>query len=120
MFWDESLEVVKDTEMRSQIQGVSSCMKSFDYFFEVSLGELLLNHSVSDNLSKTLQSTSMSAAESQKIVNMTVRTLKSIRSDEKFLLFWKLTKQKASKLDIKEPVLPRQRKHPRRYEYRGK
>ena len=43
IFWDESLEIVKDTEMRSQIQGVSSCMKSFDFCFGVSLGELLLN-----------------------------------------------------------------------------
>ena len=59
ILWDESLEIVKDTEMRSQIQGISSCMKSFDFFFGVSLGELLLNHS--DNLSKTLKLTSMSA-----------------------------------------------------------
>lgn len=58
----------------------------------------------------------MSAAEGQKIANMTIHTLKSINSDEKFLLFQKLTKQKASKLDINEPVLPRQRKRPRRYD----
>jgi len=76
---DELLEIVKDTEMRSQIQGVSSCMKSFDFYFGVSLGELLLNHS--DNLSKTLQSGTMSAAEGQKIADMTVRTLNSIRTD---------------------------------------
>lgn len=73
----------------------------------------MLNHS--DNFSKTLQSTSMSTAEGQKIANITIRTLKSICSDEKFVLFWTLTKQKASKLDINEPVLPRQRKRPRRY-----
>lgn len=114
ILWDESLEIVKDTEMRSRIQGVSSCMKSFDYFFGVSLGELLLNHS--DNLSKTLQSSSMSAAEGQKIADMTVHTLKSIRSDEKFLLFWKVIKQKASSLNVNEPTLPRKRKRPRRYE----
>ena len=45
-------------------------MKSFDFYFGVSLGELLLNHS--DNLSKTLQSASMSAAEGQKIADMTI------------------------------------------------
>ena len=54
-------------------------MKSFDLFFGVSLGELLLSHS--DNLSKTLQLTSMSAVEGQKIADMTVCTLKSIRTD---------------------------------------
>ena len=76
ILWDESLEIVKDTEMRSRIQGVLSCMKSFDFYFGVSLGELLLNHS--DNLSKTLQSASMSAAVGQKIADLTVCTLNSI------------------------------------------
>ena len=80
-------------------------MKSFDFYFGVSLGELLLNHS--DNLSKTLQSASMSAAEGQKIADMTIRTMNSIRTDESFLLFWKLIKQKASDLNINEPMLPR-------------
>ena len=33
-----------------------------------------------------------------------------------FLLFWKLIKQMASDLNINEPMFPRQRKQPRRYE----
>jgi len=114
ILWDESLEIVNDTEMRSRIQGVSSYMKSFYFYFGVSLGELLLNHS--DKLSKTLQSGTMSAAEGQKIADMTVHTLNSIRTDDNFLLFWKLIKQKASDLKVEEPVLPRGRNHPRRYE----
>jgi len=113
--WEESLTFVKDTEMKSRIQGVASCMESFDYFFGISLGELLLRHS--DNLSKTLQSSSMSAAEGQKIAEMTVITLQSIRSDEQFLLFWDLTKKKATELDINDPKLPRRRKQPRRYDH---
>ena len=68
--------------MRSRIIGVSACMKSFDFFFGASLGELLLSHS--DNLSKTLQSSTMSAAEGQRIANMTVTTLESLRTDENF------------------------------------
>ena len=114
VLWDDSLEVVKDTEMRSRIQGISSCMKSFDFYFGVSLGELLLKHS--DNLSKTLQSSGMSAAEGQKIADITVRSLNSIRTDDNFSLFWKLIKQKSSNLNINEPVLPRRKKRPRRYE----
>ena len=58
----------------------------------------------------------MSAAEGQKVADMTIRTLQSIRSDENFQLFWSLINQKASSLDIDEPVLPRQRKRPRQYE----
>ena len=53
VLWEESLDFVKETEMRNRIQGVASRMTSFDFFFGVSLGELLLKHS--DNLSKTLQ-----------------------------------------------------------------
>jgi len=58
----------------------------------------------------------MSAAEGQKIADMTVHTVNSIRTDDNFLLFWKLIKQKASDLNINQPVLPRQRKCPRIYE----
>ena len=107
---------LKDTEMRSRIQGIASRMMSFAFFFfGVSLGELLLKHS--DNLSETLQASSMSAAEGQKVPDMTISTLQSIGSDENFRLFWSLINQKASSLDIDEPVLPRQRKRPRRYEH---
>jgi hypothetical protein len=92
-------------------------MKTFDFFFGASLGELLLRHS--DNLSKTLQSSTMSAAEGQEIASMTVATLKSIRTDEMFQLFWEKTTRQADHLGVKEPELPRRRKRPRRYEDDG-
>lgn len=60
MLWKEFLEFVREAEMRSQIIGVLICMKTFN-FFGVLLGELLLRHS--DNLSRTLQATQMSAVE---------------------------------------------------------
>ena len=41
--WAESLERVKDTEMKAKIQGVSAQMMRFDYFFGVSLGLLIFN-----------------------------------------------------------------------------
>lgn len=47
--WLESLDFVKETEMKCRIQGVASCMKTFNFFFGTALGELLLKHS--DNLS---------------------------------------------------------------------
>ena len=71
--WQLSIDVTKDAEMRSRIHGVSVYMKSFDFFFGLLLGEFILKHS--DNLSKTLQTMAMSAAEAQKIAQMTVRTL---------------------------------------------
>ena len=84
--WDESLQVVKDTEMKARIQGVSAHMKKFEFFFGVSLGLLILRHT--DNLSRTVQKEDMSAAEGQEVVSLTLTTLKSIRNDASFDLFW--------------------------------
>ena len=113
--WDESLDVVKETEMRATIIGVSSCMKTFNFFFGLVLGDLVLRHS--DNLSKTLQSLQISAAEGQKVADMTVTTLQSIRSDANFDLFWSKVTRMATHCEVEDPVLPRRRKRPRRYEH---
>ena len=40
--WDESLEIVRETEMKARIQGVAAQMKKFEFFFGVSLGLLIL------------------------------------------------------------------------------
>lgn len=61
-------------------------MKTFDYLYGNTLGELILRHS--DNLSRTLQSKSLSAAEGQQAAKMTVKTIQSMRTDETFDLFW--------------------------------
>ena len=60
VLWEESLDYVKETDMRSRIIGVQTCMRSF---VGAMLGELLLRHT--DNLSKTLQSPGISAADGQ-------------------------------------------------------
>ena len=62
--WQQSIDVTKDAEMRSRIHGVSVYMKSFNFFFGLLLGQFILKDS--DNLSKTLQTMAMSAAEAQK------------------------------------------------------
>ena len=40
--WENSLEHVKDTEMKARIQGVATQTMKFDYFFGISLGLLIL------------------------------------------------------------------------------
>ena len=50
--WTDSLTSVKNTVMRARIIGVSARMETFDFFFGITLGELILRHS--DNLSRTL------------------------------------------------------------------
>ena len=109
--WENSLEHdVKDTEMKARIQGVATQMMKFDYFFGISLGLLILQHT--DNHSKAMQRADMSAAEGQDITAMTVTTLKSLRNKDSFNLYWKNSTAAATNLDIDEPILPRRRKVP--------
>ena len=89
-------------------------MKEFDYYFGVSLGELILRHS--DNLSRTLQKADISAAEGQEIATMRNRTLQSLRADENFSCFWKKVITSAETLEVGEPSLPSLRKVPKRFE----
>ncbi len=58
----------------------------------------------------------MSAAEGQHIAKMTIATLKSIRNDESYDLFWMTTTRKAELLNVDKPTLPRRRKAPKRYD----
>ena len=71
--WEIILNDSPDSETRARINGIASQMKTFDYFFGAYLLHLLFKHT--DNLSKTLQHTKMSANEGQVIAGMTVRTL---------------------------------------------
>ena len=69
-----------DPDVRARVIGVQAKMESFDYFFGISVSELVLNHG--DNLSAALQSTTISAAEGQHIASLTVSTIDKIRSDQ--------------------------------------
>lgn len=111
--WDEVSEIARDTETKARIQGVASQMNTFNFLFGALLGELVLRHT--DNLSKSLQNKSRSAAEGQMIADMVVRTLATLRSDSSFDLFWLKLLSLSESLNI-APQLPRHRKRPRRYE----
>lgn len=99
------MEVVKDSETKARICDISIQMGTFDYLYSNFLGQLVLNHI--DNPSSTLQHKSMSAAECQVLAIVTVETLKSIRDDTSFGLFWESTKKKAEILEVDEPRMPR-------------
>ena len=109
--WEEAESVAKESDLRARLIGVGSQMTSFDFYFGVYLGEMVLRHT--DNLSKTLQKKELSAAEGQQVSNLVKVTLQSMRSAECFHLFWKTLIKKAEHLNVGEPVLPRKRKAPR-------
>ena len=110
-FWEEILEDRLDSETRARVHGLNSQMRTFNFYFGLKLLHTVLMHA--DNLSRTLQSTKMSAAEGQHIARLTLTTLSKIRSSSSYLLFWDKAKVDAQKLEIDGPVLPRKRKPPR-------
>ncbi len=113
--WEETAKVVKDTDTKCRIYGVSKIMNSFDYIiFGNILGEMLLKHS--DNLSSTLQHKSLSAAEGQKIAHMTLEVIKRLRNEESFDLFWMKVEKFSEENGIEKPSLPRRRKCPMRFD----
>uniref|UniRef100_A0A1X7VG84 Uncharacterized protein n=1 Tax=Amphimedon queenslandica TaxID=400682 RepID=A0A1X7VG84_AMPQE len=89
-------------------------MKKFEYFFGVDFGQKVFN--IDDNLSKTLQLSTISACQAQGEIERTITSLQSIRSTEQFDLFWKYVQGKSSKLNISTPRLPRLKRPPKRYD----
>ena len=65
--WEKPCDVVNDTETIARIRGVEAQMANFYFFYGLVLGEMLLRHT--DNLSRTLQSGHISAAEGQAILH---------------------------------------------------
>ncbi len=112
--WEESIEAVCDTETKPRIRGISNVMSTLDYLYGNVLGEMLLKHA--DYFSRSLQTRTLSAAEGQQIAKMTIQTLKSLRTDSSFDLFWSKIRKKAADLDVDEPQLPRRRRIPPRFD----
>ena len=112
--WEKALEVETDSDVCARIVGVQATMERFEYLFGVMLGKCILSNT--HNLSKTLQSPSLTSSEGQSIADLTCQTLERIRNDEAYDLFWERVCMMQAKFDVSDPVLPRRRKAPARYE----
>ena len=112
--WRVSLEDKLQPDVRGRIVGCQAQMQTFDFFFGLSLGERLFSHS--DNLSKTLQSTRMSAVSGQRLAQLTKSVLESIRNDDSFSAFYSIVLRKSKDHAISDPLLPRKRRAPARIE----
>ena len=84
--WDLCLEENLDRETRSRIVGCQSKMTTFRFFYGLNLWYTV--YSLTDNLSKTLQSQNMSAIEGKSIAMRTVETLDSMRNETASDLFF--------------------------------
>ena len=88
-------------------------MLTFNFLLGISLGTLILQHS--DNLSKSLQhDTITAAAAGQQLAKLTIDVFKSIRKEDKFKSFYDHVLLHQSEFVIDEPTLSRKRRAPRR------
>ena len=90
-------------------------MESFEYSFGISVAELVLRHG--DNLSATLQSSTISAAEDQQhVASLTTSTIAKICTNEIFRLFWEMVQNKLAAVHVNEPRLHRCQRAPAQFE----
>ena len=78
--WIVCLDQKLEADVRGRIIGCQAQMNTFDFFFGLNLGERLFSHT--DNLSKTLQKTKMSAVSGLRVANLTKQVLQKISPTE--------------------------------------
>ena len=98
--------------MKSRIIGVKSIMAKFSFYFGSCLGEKILRQT--DNLSRALQSSSISAAQGNMLARDVVKTLLTDRSDESFDLFWaRIIQKKKRKSSVSKTLCLQERERHR-------
>ncbi|XP_042208920.1 zinc finger MYM-type protein 1-like isoform X2 [Homarus americanus] len=102
--WSWSLDHCTDTQMKATIRGIYVHMLQFDFFFGLTLAECLLQHA--DSLCTTLQKQRLSAAAGQPVAALTIATLTSLQTEDKFELFWANVTTKAKENYTEDPKLP--------------
>ena len=94
--WDECLETKLDPDIKGRIIGVKIRMSQYRLLFGLHLCKKLFL--ITDNLSKTLQKQSLSAAEGQEVSKLSLQTLKNMRNTDSFDMFLALLKNFVSKV----------------------
>ena len=79
-------------------------MKELDFLFGLVFSERILKHT--DNLSKTIQATTMPAVEACGLSKLCIQVFKKMRTEGCFDQFWELTKSTQCLLNVKDPALP--------------
>ena len=115
MVWQEALDVSLNGEMRTCIVGAETQMK-LNFLFGVCLESLILRLRHSDNLNKTLQHKTLSAAESQRITKLTVNVLQKIRSNELFAAYYQRVIQKQTRFGVADSCISRKWRVPQHFE----
>ena len=76
LHWCNETQTASDPDIRARAGGIERKLTTFKFVYGMHLSMLVLNHS--DNLSKTLQSPNICAAEAQKTAHVVVETLQKV------------------------------------------
>ena len=108
--WDELIDGNLQAEIKGRIIGVKSQMNTLNYFYGVTILQLVLGHS--DDLSNTIQPSSLTFCQGKKFTDLTLQTINSLRSESEFELLWQKAIQQAEVLEKAQPSLPRKLERP--------
>ena len=89
--------------MKARLQGAKAVMSTFQFLFSCSLGKIISKQT--DNSSRTLKNSSISAAQGQGIAHPVIKTLSKDRCDKNFELFRSNSMNKKTELDVADPKL---------------
>ena len=103
----------KHNETGSKAAGLIILMEKFSSYFGLELSYLVF--SITEQLSSTFQNSHLNAQEAIAAAKTTQSYLKSLRSDKEFNEFYLSTVKEAKDI-TDEPILPRQRRLPQRYD----
>lgn len=112
----EEIEKTSNSEASHKAPGLLSLMDKFSTYFGLNLSYQIF--AVTEQLSRTLQAKDITAQGALTAVTKTVSFLRRQRSDDAFNDFYKRIKDEAKDL-TDDPVLPRQRRLPKRYDGGG-
>ena len=113
----ETMEEVHSTthdEYGLKAGGIVTALEKCDTLFGLQLGHLLFG--CAENTSKVLQAKDLLIQEAMSAVNVTRAFYQRQRQDDAFNVFYDSVLKGAKELEIGEPVLPRYRKAPQRYD----
>ena len=111
--WTISLDEKLQSVIRGRIIGCQAQMSTFDFFFGLNLGQRMFSHT--DNLSRTLQQTKMSALSGKRVACFTKDVLPKMRNDTCFRSFYDVVLLKSKSYpSMSGPMLARRTRAPRR------
>ena len=97
--------------MEPEIQGrvicVESQMNTFNYFYRVTILQLVLRQW--QFIQSTLQKSCFISSQKKEIADLTLQTMYSLQSESELEILWQKTIQQAEVLEITQPSLPRKK-----------